>query len=252
MGKEEYPDLDGGYAVVYGQNNHWRTEVRSMLCRMATDEQAILTHECRAEGVNSTKIFDGRLYEFAAIKTWLGSGAVRSGSYNYGIGTGLPASAYELNDTLRVEVDCPLTKVQEFSFDEALEKFRNPTSGRYFIKIDYLYGEESWRIYAPARYVNFPDAGTERRYLQPISGYTLFYNSERFVITYVVAHIEKDACHIEFIAREPLPFMETKPKSSRLQKVFRPFSLITNKLLKTDEFWKRYVVEGDAVIYQYD
>ena len=164
----------------------------------------------------------------------------------------MPASAYELHDKLRVEVDCPLIKVHEFSFDEALEKFKNPTSGRYFIKIDYLYEGESWRIYTPARYVNVPGSGAERQYLQPISGYTLFYNGERFVITYVAAYIEKDACHIEFIAREPLPFMETKPKSGRLQKLLRPFSLITNKLLKTDEFWKRYVVEGDVVIYQYE
>ena len=72
------------------------------------------------------------------------------------------------------------------------------------------------------------------------------------MITYVVARIKKDACHIEFVAREPLPFMETKAKSSRLRKWLQPFSPITNKLLRTDEFWKTYMVDGDAVIYQYE
>ena len=248
----EYPNLDSGYAIVSAETNHWRAEVRSILCRTATSEMASLTHECRGENVESTNIFDGSIYEFAAIKTWLGNYSIYSGSHNYGCSNALSERACHLDDRLRIEIDCPLTNVHEFCFDEALKRLRNPVSGRYFIKVNYLYRGESWVIYAPARFINFPEAETEHQYLQPISGYTLFYNGERFVITYVVAHIKKEACHIEFISREPLPFMETKAKSSRLRKWLQPFSPITKRFLQTDEFWKIYVVEGDVVIYQYE
>ncbi len=160
----KYPNLDSGYAIVYGEENHWRTEVRSILCRTATGEQAALTHECRAEGVSPEKIFQGNNYEFVAIKTWLGQYMVRSGANQHGLGEQLPDSAYQLGNG-RIDIDCPLANIHEFGFDEALKKVRNPTSGRYFIKVDYKFRGENWVIYAPARYINFPDANTAGRYL---------------------------------------------------------------------------------------
>jgi hypothetical protein len=175
---------------------------------------------------------------------------IRSGANQYGPGEQLFESAYQLVNN-RIGIECPLTSIHEFGFDGALKKVRNPTSGRFFIKVDYKFGGEDWVIYAPSRYVNFPDANTAGIYLQPIFGYILFYKGQRFIITYVVVNIKNSGCRIEFIARELLSFMEAKAKESRLRKCLQIFSPVLNKILRTDEFWKVYVVEGKTVIHEY-
>ena len=215
------PDVGRGFAIVAKNGgNRWRTDIRSVLCQSqpnGDDRVAYLTHECRAESVNPTSIFDGRLYEFTVVASWDGIWFLRHGSYNFGFGRQPPETTYEASKHA-VSVSCPAVRIVPHTLDEVIQQFRGKAAKRYFLKVVYRFEGTAWTAYAPARYINFPARDRPGRYLQPISGYTLFHNGNRFVIAYVAAHIRRGSCSIEFLAREPVGFLDTKIKTGKVYK----------------------------------
>lgn len=121
------------------------------------------------------------------------------------------------------------------------------------MKVDYEFNGENWAVYSPACYVNYPNPnGNTDEYLQPISGYTLFYNGERFVTSYVACYMENGKTHIEFIAREPANFFDLKLGVRRIATILGWFKPITNFFLRTDDFHKVYTVKGKCTVYEYE
>ncbi|CCQ75510.1 hypothetical protein [Magnetospira sp. QH-2] len=252
----EAPDLEGGFATV-GTNirNSWRTEIRTVLVREEDDGgtgTAYLTHECRAETVDEEHIFSSHMYDFAAIRSWDGNYLVRHGSYNLGVGTGVPDAIHEKTDAIEIAITCPNVPVNVESFDSVLEACQSRTGKRLFMMVNYTYEGRNFQIYVPTRYLNFPNRSVQPdRYLQPISGFTLFHNGDRHAISYLAAYISDTSCHIEFIAREPLGFMETKAPTGRLSRMLKPFNPLLNRFFRTDEFHKVYTVKGKVVFFSY-
>lgn len=249
----ETPDLINGYIInAADKANSWRTTIHSVLCKkgdQGADEFAYLAHECRAENV-SEDIFDGRVYEFTHIATWLGNFSLRHGSYCFGAGEKHSSSIYQKDDVENL-VFCGTVGVTPLDFRDALDFVRSGDHCRLFMSVEYTFTGQRYQIFCPCRYINFPNsARTDDEYLQPLSGYTLFFNGERFVVSYMGAHIREGKQHsVEFIAREPIGFLDTKPKNSRLYKFLSLGAGVFNKLLVTDEFHKVYRPESSEVTF---
>ena len=68
----------------------------------------------------------------------------------------------------------------------------------------------------------------------------------------MAAHLRRDSCSIEFLAREPVGFLDTKIRTGKVYKLLRPFRPVLDMALRTDEFVSRYPVEGEASFFTYD
>ena len=256
------PDLENGFIINgYDIPNRWRTNVECVLERRGEgrDRQfSYLSNECRAESVSGT-IFDGRLYESCVLTTWDGIFNLRHGSYTHGFNPAknatrrMPESPYE-DSGLTTFVRCAERPVHLLSFEEAFAFFCDGPSNNIYMRVDYELGGFEYSLYAPCRYTNYPNVDLiSERYLQPISGYVIVELDDRFYMAYVAAHVKEDVTEAtEFICRDRLSFVQTKPKTGS---VFWLFSLLDKVLLKrvfvTDEFHRVLRVDGDCTFFTY-
>ena len=174
---------------------------------------------------------------------------ISRGAHNFGFGKQPPDTIYEASDCA-VAITCPTVGITFHAFDDIIAECQGNAVGRYFLMIRYDFQGTAWTAYAPARYINFPNKDLHGdRYLQPISGCTLFHNGSRFVIAYVAANLRQGSCHIEFITREPIGFLGTKTKTGRIYKLLRPFQFVLDQILRTGEFCKVYPVRGEVSFF---
>ena len=225
-------DLENGHMVM-GADNLWQTGVECVLARTHGDNEkqyAWLSHECRAESVSPDIFGTHGNYEFVVIKGWNGTVILRSGSYSYGFNPirnflgKAPETTHEISD-IGVDVYCNTRKARVLSFGEALEFFQKEDenkSNKIYMLVEYEIGSHKYELFAPCRYTNYPQSTKNGKYLQPISGYVLFEDQERFHLSYVAAHIREDGTKtVEFRVREMTSFINTKNKGSRLYPVFK-------------------------------
>lgn len=144
------PDLEDGFAIVYGDQNCWRTEVRSILEIKENGQKSFLTHECRAEALSSDNIFTGANYEFAPVKTPNGNFNIRSGLYNYGFGLKDPSAIYEKTDH-KIETQCSDRNVIYYDMNEMIIRHKNNYVGRYFVDLEYKFKGITYRSWAPLK-----------------------------------------------------------------------------------------------------
>ena len=248
----QFLDLENGYMVIgagrIDGNNRWQTSVECILARINGHNEkqyAWLSHECRSESV-SPDIFDYQNYEFVVVKGWNGTVNLRSGSYNYGFNPirnylgKVPETTHEISD-IGVEVYCKPRKAKVLGFDEALEFFQKEDeskSNKIYMLVEYETGSHKYELYAPCRYTNYPQSTKNGKYFQPISGYVLFEDQERFYLSYVAAHIREDGTKaVEFRVREMTSFINTKNNGSRLYPVFKLLDfLLLRFFLVMDDF----------------
>lgn len=140
------PDLEDGFTIVYGEENSWRTEIRSILQFKNNDQNCFLTHECRAEALSKNNIFTGVNYEFAPVKTPDGNFNIRSGLYNYGFGLTEPNTVYEKTE-IKIEAKCTEREVVYYGIDEMIERNKNDCVGRYFIDLEYTFEGKKYRSF---------------------------------------------------------------------------------------------------------
>jgi len=244
--------------------NCWQTSVECVLVRGGEGEgqRAYLSHECRKESV-SPEIFSATNYEFVVIDTWNGIYNLRSGSFNYGFNPlanfrrRRPDCVYEKTAAIDVFVQCADREARFLEFDEALAFFRARDSGKnnkVYLELAFDNGGHAYRLYAPCRYTNFPHAEKGRgSYLQPITGYTLFEEGERFYVAYTAAHVTPEGTQsIEFCVRDMTSFIATKNTRSRAFSLFRILDrLALSVFLVTDDFTRVCRVDGTCRIFDY-
>ena len=228
-------DLENGHLVIgSAQSNFWQTGVECVLARtIGQDEKqyAWLSHECRAESVSPDIFGSHQNYEFVVIKAWNGHVCLRSGSSSYGFNpiqyflNKAPESTYTTSDGEGVKTNCKMRKVRMLSFAEALDFFQKEDedkTNKIYMLIEYEIGSCKYELYAPCRYTNYPPSLRDEKYLQPISGYVLFEDRDKFYMSYVAAHIREDETKsVEFRVREMTSFINTKNRDSRLYPIFK-------------------------------
>ena len=195
------PDLENGYMVMgYNQANRWQTNIESVLAKKDSNgdsQYAYMSHECRGEDV-SPNIFGSRNYEFLVIKTWKGNYNLRSGSYNFGFNPfqnfakRSPLTVYEKTEA-EVVVRCDNREASYLSVDETLDMLQHETpnkNNKLYMEVSYFLNGSNYIVYAPCRYTNFPNPNNnDGKYIQPISGYILFEDEERFHTSYLAIHV---------------------------------------------------------------
>ena len=262
-------DLENSHIVIGSGHedtiNRWQTSVECVLSRTNSHDEkqyAWLSHECRSEHL-SPHIFDDEYYEFVVVKGWNGTVYLRGGSYNYGFNPiknflgEAPQTTHE-NGDLGVEVYCKERKARKLGFDEALEFFQKEDenkTNKIYMAVEYEKGSHKYELLAPCRYTNYPHSSKNEKYLQPISGYVLFEDQERFFLSYVAAHIRKDGTKsIEFRVREMTSFINTKNKRSRLYRVFKLLDfLFLRFFFVTDDFTRTEKVHNaKCTLFVYD
>ncbi len=265
----QFLDLENGHISIgsgrVDENNRWQTGVECILSRTNgynEKQYAWLSHECRSESV-SPNIFDRQNYEFVVVKGWSGTVCLRGGSYNYGFNPfrnflGKAPQITHENTDMGVEVYCKARKARELGFDEAVEFFQKEDvkkSNKIYMLVEYEAGSYKYELYAPCRYTNYPDSSKDGKYLQPISGYVLFEDRERFHLSYVAAHIREDGTKtVEFRVREMTSFINTKNKGSRLYPVFKLLDfLFLRFFLVMDDFTRiEKFHNGKCTLFVYD
>lgn len=197
------PDLKNGFIILNVDGpNRWWTGVQSVLARRepgAEQEQnAYLSHECRAEHVGEDPYSHPGIYEYVAARTWSGNLALRAGPNLLGV-KGSDAdemdrqsAAYESID-MAIDVTCEQREVSQLTCDEVRRILQTGFAGGHetlYMSISYRLQEIDYTLHAPCRYINFPNPETTRSYLQPISGQVLYERGGRFFVAYVVTYIE--------------------------------------------------------------
>lgn len=194
------PDLKEGYIILNDdESNRWWTGIECVLAKQshgsAAQQRAYLSHECRAELVNEDPFGHPGEYEYVGMATWMGNYAFRSGHQLVGSDRtdpgGTAPTCEKIDMPMRVEgVD---REVEPLAFTEVVEMLRSDFKNGYklmHMAITYRQGEHDYTLYAPCRYINFPNPNKpDVKYLQPISGYVIYEKGERFFIAYVVCHI---------------------------------------------------------------
>ncbi len=192
------PDLHEGFIILNDNgSNRWWTGVECVLARRGNgaEQRACLSHECRAELVNDDPFGHPGEYEYVAITTWSGNYAFRSGHKLVGSERSKPSDAAPTCE----KIDMPLRvegadrDVRPMPFDDVLRMLRSDFADGYrkvYMAIAYRQGGHEYTLYAPCRYINFPNPDKpDVKYLQPISGYVVYEQDEQFSIAYVVCHI---------------------------------------------------------------
>lgn len=199
--------------------------------------------------------------EVAAIDTWNGRFMLRAGAGLY------PALRWRTDDGDGLHcgpgpagsVHCDDVAVRILSFDAVLDELAAPPTGRnnrFFVRFSWRAGEFAYDLYAPCRYLNFRNFNRSSglRYLQPITGYVLLEEDERFFIGYAAAYIEEGrVLRTELIARRRASYFALK------QGIGGPLSLAAMRLLdglfggffSTDEFVAPKPIDAECEFYRY-
>ena len=195
---ETAPDLINGIIVngLSGENL-WTTEVQSVLeeNRDGTTETRYLSHQCRRENVpfsdgylgNTDSIFqtsecsefltfthNGYFHQLPDIDTVAPAADVGGLTSDWDGGAFFPNPVTWPNWTS--EVECGTVPIRPLAFDEALDGLiaRTLPLRKLFLRVEWSDRDVRYRLHCPCRYVNFSNPKTtDRRYIQPISGYVL-------------------------------------------------------------------------------
>ena len=229
------PDLQNGFMILnYNRPNRWQTEIECVLDRQKDDmevKRAYLSHECRAEVVHEDPFSHPGNHEGVGISTWTGNYTLRSGPSVFGLNPFKnikkegPVAAYTKKDSEPL-ISCVDRKVQYLRFEETIELLQSDFDGIYkklYMELSYCQSGYDYKLYAPCRYLNFPNPESEgRKYLQPISGYVLYEKNNQFYISYVVSHVTDGITKsIQFKVRDKISFIEAKFHNHKYFKLFR-------------------------------
>ena len=233
------PDLADGHIILnHNTDNRWQTRIEAVLTRQVAgreeDEQySYLSHECRSEDVSEDP-FQHEDSEYLGISTW-------DGNYILGAGSSLfrknPKFYPRKTDNIHL-VTCPPRQATFLNFDDVLDSLQTDCKNGYtnlYVKFEYQIGKSKYKIYTPCRYLNFPNPRKQlKRYLQPICGYVLFEQDDKFYLAYVVAYIEAGATKtIQFRLSEQTNYFSTINGSGWKLRAIRK---ITHALLFTRGF----------------
>jgi len=248
----EFFDLENSYMVMGGEAaNNWQTGLECVLTKVIGDNDkqiSWLSHECRAETISPNIFNPIGNYEFVVLKGWNEDICIRSGSYNYGFNPirNFLGKAAETTYETRGEatkVFCQTRKARTLSFEESLEFLHNKDkekTNKIYMLIEYEIGSCKYELYAPCKYINYPSSLMGEKYLQPITGYVIFEDNNKFYMSYVAAHLREDGTKsVEFRVREMTTFINTKAKGSRLFPIFKLLDFIFLRFFfVTDDFTK--------------
>jgi hypothetical protein len=252
--------------------NRWQTHVVSALrrtSRTGQEDWAYLSNEVRAEAIldEEGRIFNGtEPYEFCVLQSWLGTFILRSGSCLYGFN---PLRNYRLcnrfkvrgNSSFYVKCDyaslvvCPQVEVVPIGFQEALSFLQEEDRekhNRIYMRIAWQDGDWKYDLYTPCKYLNFPNPSEiGRRYIQPQAGYVLYFDENRFYISYVAADLTDGMTRrVEFRVRDLCSYLSLKKRRSILRRlVSLADNLILRHFMLTEEFHKIVRVEGQCSLY---
>lgn len=264
--KTYYLDLENGYMVIGSEKNLWQTGVECVLARTVENNEiqyAWLSHECRGESVSPDIFGTHQNYEVVYIKAWNGHVSLRSGSSIYGFNPirNFLGNASKTTHTIGdhgVKINCKMRKARRLNFAEALEFFQKEDedkTNKVYMLTEYEIGSYKYELYAPCRLTNYPPSLRDEKYLQPISGYVLFEDREKFHLSYVAAHIREDGTKsVEFRVREMTSFINTKNKGSRLYPIFKlldflflRFFFVMDDFVRIEKFHN-----GKCTLFVYD
>jgi hypothetical protein len=199
--------LHGSVMIGLNSGNTWKTRIEAAL--VSDIETAYLTTACRAERVQVTGDLIGRRYsEVSVISTDKTDWIIRSGA---GIWHPLKIRFSEALHYGEFQggtnVSCPEVNVRMLTFGEVYDDIS--------MQVRYNHQGEAFEIICPCRYTNFANpehtAPDQKNYVQPISGYVLFKNNQRYYQAYVVAHIVEDGnTNCEVVLRVPEFVMDLK------------------------------------------
>lgn len=261
------PDLlRGSMILAYDRPNRWITEIQAVL-EMVTHggekRSAFLSHECRAENVLGVKdpIPEKILfapYECVILKGWDHATAFRSGAYAYPVNPFAKLHSFNTEFPYSIQTLCKPTPVRFYDFDDiynALQKEQHSIK-KLFMRVNWSLGEFDFHLYAPCRYINYRNpnhASKGPRYLQPISGYVIYYDLKKFYIAYVVISLMEGRVHrAEFCLRDTTHFFDLKQEGfgNACLRTLTQLPLI-KKLFAVDEFSKNITVEANCQIFSF-
>jgi hypothetical protein len=270
------PDLAGGFIVNgFDKANRWQTFIEAALCRRDADGEtrwAYLSTPCRAEFVTEQRIFGERYAEVVRAHTWDGTFTMRSGAALYrlnpwrnrrpgAIPAGAAASRLHYSPSeARDLVNCDAVTATEVAYADLLASLQGPVDGRdnrLYFQVAWREGERAYDLFAPCRYINFPNPETapDESYVQPISGYVLVESEGLFRVAYVSAHVTPAGTRrAEICTRQPISYLETKKRTVRpsLMPALRLLDrLIFGRLFITDEFCGIRSIAADCRFYRY-
>ena len=221
------PDLQNGFMILnHDAPNRWLTGIECVLARRespgAEEQRAYLSQECRAEQVCDDPFSHAGEYEYVGISTWSGNYALRSGSSITGVKSpekadeGGPDLSHEKVDRNFV-VSCSDRQARQVSYEEVQRLLQSDFEDGYmrlYMAISFRQRGHAYVLYAPCRYINFPNPRSAAGdYLQPISGYVLYEREDRFAVAYVVCHIAEGrtrALQFKLRPRTSYDFCETE------------------------------------------
>lgn len=229
------PDLLNGFMVnTHTYFNRFQTFIDCALFSAEPDGRqgyAYLSSRCRPESIGQDAIFlDDNLYDFAAIETSEGTLALHAGSSQASRNfLGRACKHYVAPTAHPSRVECRQRPVSDLGFDEVLGELQAPSEGRdnhLYLRCDWMDGTTSRTLFAPCRYINFPNpdldhrklweakpnyARHEDRYIQPISGPVLFPMNGTYYQAYVAAHIDSSGTRrVEFILMDSISFFDLR------------------------------------------
>jgi len=249
MSYNRAPDLQHGFLRLGSEENYWQTPIECLLTRRkGSDEKEIacLSHECRAESVSDNIFGSHGNYEFVIIHGWDETVSARSGIQNFGFN---PIDNFRRQPPETNYVRGPKSskafykerEITPLSLDEALtflHKRNEETTMSLFMKVEYEKDDYTYELFAPCKYINYSAPGRKPGYIQPIVGYVLFDDGDKFLMSYVAAHIRENVTQtVEFRIRELTTVVDAKNKNSRAFPFFKILDLFFLRFFfLTDDF----------------
>jgi hypothetical protein len=256
-------DLKNGYLQMgwqkhESQPNIWQTFIECMLIRNGTDK-AFLATNCRAESVSGDgPIFGGRQTEVSIVKGWDKDYIIRAGAgIYYPFENELSEMAHYWQYDGGVNLVGEERPIKVWAVEDVLKVLREGCENNFFYwSIKYDYNGCNYELITLCKYINFPAIQAKSEYIQPISGYVIFEDQDRFCIAYICAHISNAGkISVEILKRKPIYLFDTKVGiASRYIRLLRSvFALVPFKqLFFTDEFSERIKIDdAEVAIFTY-
>ena len=230
------PNIASGHILSgIGTRNFWQTSI--MAAVFHASEWSYLSHECRAEAISPSNIFEGHVYDFRVLVTPTCTFAMRTGAYLVPM-RGQPSAALERARFIS-EVRTEFVNSKSLGFSEALEECRR---GLMWLHIEF--GQTI--LICPASYVNFPSDG--QAYLQPQAGPVPLLINGKWRLAYIAAYLTKEGTKLlQFICNSPVGILSSKPATSRLRRLPKLF----DHIFKIDAYHEVTTVEGTVKFFQY-